>query len=297
MRDDLWLAITGLAEKQDGLVTTGQVMADVGRIGLERAVRAGLLRRVRRGVYVVRGAPRSGRTSVQAALSILGPDAVASHLSAAWLYGFLSDPPVPVDVTVPLGSHRAAHGVAVHRSDVPAHERAVVQGLAATSVARTIVDLAAVLPAGRVEKIVHEAVMRRLCRYEDVEAAVTRLRGRRGSARLQAMVGACLGDTPLEARWNRLIVGAGLPAPVRQHQVIVGGRVFVLDFAWPSAQVALETNGFDARRTRTGFDRDHDKVLALQSAGWTVYAVTGRTNPQAILPLIAQSIGANFIRG
>jgi very-short-patch-repair endonuclease len=297
MRPDHWRALTSLAVKQDGLVTTAQVTAlGIGRTALDRArASGGLLVPVRRGVHAVRGAPHSERTPVRAALMALGPDAVASHRTAAWLHGLLSERSAPIDVIVPVGSRRRAAAVHAHESELPPYQRTSLDGLPVTNPARTIVDLAAVLPAKWIERILNEAVMRHLCRYEDV--AGTLAPGRPGAAALRPILAACLGDTPLEAHWHRLLTEAGLPPPKRQFQVVIGGQVYVLDYAWPASRVALEANGFDAHRTRAGFDRDHDKALALQSIGWTLYSVTSRTDPAALLPLLTQSIRQKYSNG
>jgi very-short-patch-repair endonuclease len=290
MRPDHWRALTSLAVKQDGLVTTAQATAlGIGRTALDRArASGGLLVPVRRSVHAVRGAPQSERTPVRAALMALGPNAVASHRTAAWLHGLLSERSTPLEFWVPPGRRRRATGTQLREAELGPAERMHLDGLALTAPARTVADLATVLPAPWAERILHEAVMRRLCRYEDLATLV--VPGRPGAKFLRATLHDALGDTPLEARWHRLLVAAGLPRPKRQFQLIIGGRVYVLDFAWPTSRVALETNGFDARRTRSGFDRDHDKVLALQGVGWTVFSVTSHTPPDTILPLVQKCV-------
>lgn len=42
-------------------------------------------------------------------------------------------------------------------------------------------------------------------------------------------------------RWVRqVLLGAGLPEPVPQYQTVVGGRVFVVDLAYPDQRIAIE---------------------------------------------------------
>lgn len=85
-----------------------------------------------------------------------GPVAAASHRSAAALLaipGF--DRAGPVEVITPrLRRHRDSNH-RVHRwRALPDHHLTVVEGIATTRVARTLVDLAGVLPQGRTVRAV-----------------------------------------------------------------------------------------------------------------------------------------------
>jgi very-short-patch-repair endonuclease len=73
----------------------------------------------------------------------------------------------------------------------------------------------------------------------------------------------------------RLLVGSGLPRPVRQHQVEIDGKRYRLDFAWPSFRVAVEADGFAAHGARRMvFRADRRRSANLVSAGWRVVPVT-----------------------
>jgi hypothetical protein len=102
---------------------------------------------------------------------------------------------------------------------------------------------------------------------------------RRGSA----AVGALLDDlhdhgtatatrSDLEAAFLQLCVDHGLPRPQVNH--LDNGRE--LDFRWPAQRLVVETNGFAFHRSRTAFEDDHDKRLALEAAGWRVISLTWR---------------------
>ncbi|HEV7888747.1 MAG TPA: DUF559 domain-containing protein [Acidimicrobiales bacterium] len=220
------------------------------------------------------------------------PEGVVSHRSAAVLHGMMRAWAGPVEVTVAPGRLPRLTGAVPHQSVVLTEDRTEVDGIRVTSAARTIVDLAAALEPAWLERLLHEAVMRRQCAYADVAAVIDRTggRGRPGTEDLRRMLGESVGDSALEVRWHRLLVKAGLRPPARQHQLVVDGRVYLLDFAWPDAQVALEVDGFAAHRTRAAFDRDRAKVLALQSAGWEVLSVSARTAPDLVIALLRRSI-------
>jgi very-short-patch-repair endonuclease len=189
-----------------------------------------------------------------------------------------------VEITVRPRVQLTLQGVTAFEGRIGHDERAEVDGIAVTSVPRTLADLTTVLAPDWVERLVHDAVMRKLCEYEDVIAALDRV----GAERVRAALTDVVGTTPLEAKWHQLLCSAGLRPPARQHQVVLDGQVYILDFAWPDQRVAIEANGFAPHRTRSAFDRDHDKVLALKRAGWEVVSVTARTEPSAVIALLGQ---------
>jgi hypothetical protein len=122
----------------------------------------------------------------------------------------------------------------------------------------------------------------------DLAACIARIggRGRPGTRRVRAVVEArregATGDSPLEARWLRAFEELGLPRPVTGHQVVLAGRVFVLDLAWPDARVAVEVDGFAAHAGREAFDRDRARANALVNAGWRVFRATSRLEPATV---------------
>ena len=64
------------------------------------------------------------------------------------------------------------------------------------------------------------------------------------------------------------LVFGGLPPPAVQHPVVVRGRRYYLDLAYPQ-RVAIEYDGAD-HRTQRRARRDLEREAALASAGWRV---------------------------
>jgi AbiEi antitoxin C-terminal domain len=119
-------------------------------------LRRGKLHPVQRGVYAV-GRPLLTRLGVLfAAVQACGPGAALSHDAAAELLGIRRRRAGPIDVTVPAGKRRRP-GVSVHRSALPADDRAERHGVPVTGVVRTLVDLAPRLAADELEDAVNEA--------------------------------------------------------------------------------------------------------------------------------------------
>lgn len=137
----------------------------------------------RMGNRVVRlaGAPRTPHQSLMAACLEAGPSALASHESAAWLWGFERVPErhsltVGRDVTACVGWAN------VHRSrdwPVPGSLRL---GIPCTNPLRTLIDLAALSDADTLDSALDRALSTGLLTIQGVEAEICRLSrpGRRG---------------------------------------------------------------------------------------------------------------------
>jgi very-short-patch-repair endonuclease len=74
-----------------------------------------------------------------------------------------------------------------------------------------------------------------------------------------------------------LLRAAGLPPPVRQHEVVIGDRRYFLDFAYPDERVMIEIDGWEARGRRETFETDRARQNRLMLAGWTPLRFTARS--------------------
>lgn len=85
-----------------------------------------------------------------------------------------------------------------------------------------------------------------------------------------------LAESDLETLLCVLIERAGLPAPVLQHRVVVGGRRFRIDVAYPEQRVAIEGDGFEFHTDHDVFELDRVRQNALVLEGWRVLRFTWR---------------------
>jgi hypothetical protein len=119
----------------------------------ERLVREGLLVHLLLGVYLASDVPvlRGTRaTALRQALPprLVGPGTVCRE-AAAWLWCG-GEPPDYLDVVQPPGRGRAAGpGVVLHEATLPPQDTTVLDGLTATTPARTAADLLCTAPANR----------------------------------------------------------------------------------------------------------------------------------------------------
>ena len=244
---------------------------------IDGMVRARWLHAVFPGVYAVgrRSLSRKGRW--MAAVLACGPGALLSHRCAGALHGIHRAAPATIEVTVPTDRGRAIDGIRSHRCRcLEPQDRTAVAGIPCTSVALTILDLAAVAGRRPAERACDEAEVQRLVDLRAVEDVLRRSHGRRGAATLRAIlaehaVGTTLTRSELEERTLALCRRAQLPAPAVNADVAgASGRVYAVDFLWPAQRVVLETDGHAYHRTRSAVERDRRKEADLVTAGHRV---------------------------
>ena len=177
--------ISELAARQHGVVGRRQLLArGLKAHAIDDRIRRGALHHLYRGVYAL-GHPRpTGSGPYLAAVIACGEAAVASHRSAAALWCIRPSASARIDVTVPArGARKRTDGIRLHRSPLRPDEITVVDGVAVTTPARTLVDLADVLPRRALERCFDEAEYLRLdC------TGLLPVRGRPGSGRLSAVL-------------------------------------------------------------------------------------------------------------
>ena len=291
--------IAAIAARQRGVVSRAQLLA-VGIDGgaIERRIRAGRLHPVHRGVYLVGHRVMADRAREVAALLACGRGAIVSHLSAANLLHLLPYPanPRPVDITVVGRQAARRSGIRIHR--VRALDRRDVRPvdrIPATSAARTLLDLAAVLPTSQLERTLAEAQVRRLVTPRALQDQLERNPGRAGTRALRRVVdapgGPALTRSEAERRLLRIIRAAELPVPRVNARV---GR-YEVDFMWREQRLVAEVDGYAYHANRRAFERDRERDAALAAAGYTVLRLTWRqlvNTPEAVVARLAAVLAA-----
>jgi hypothetical protein len=287
-----------VATGQYGLVTRRQLLAQLSRAQVQGRVAEGRLVPVRPGVYRCAGAPPSWEQRLLAAC--LAGEAVASHRSAARLWNLGGIPALRLEVTVPLGRTLRLRGVRAHRSTLLGPEWATVhRGIPVTTPARTLIDLSAVASPPRVWEAVDQGLRERLITLEELRACFDLMagRGRRRVAHFRPILearqpGYDPGDSELEARVTWWLAAAGLPAPVRQHPVLVQDHRYRVDLAYPDLRIAIELDGWAHHGTRGAFDHDRERGNDLELAGWTVLRFTSRSPRDRVVRVVRAALDA-----
>jgi very-short-patch-repair endonuclease len=283
--------VGALAARQHGVVTRSQLRAlGVGESAIDARGSHGPLFRVYRGVYAVGHPTLTDHGRSLAAVLACGAGAALSHASAAALWGLRPRRGPRVDVTVPRGGGRARRGVLiVHRAALEADEVGVVDAIPVTTPARTLLDLADILPRRALERVLDEAHYLRL----DLRGLEPR-HGRRGAGRLRAVLdvhepGTTRTRSVLEERMLALCRRFNLPRP--EVNVELGGKE--VDFRWPEARLIVETDGWAAHGTRTAFERDRRRDAEHAAAGWRVMRFTDRAlrrDPAWVAARVAEAL-------
>jgi predicted transcriptional regulator of viral defense system len=145
-----------IAEGQAGYFTSRQAgEAGVDRSVLSRQVQAGRLRRVRHGIYRLIHFPAAPDEDLMVAWLETGPASVISYDSALVLYHLSDALPAEIHITVPRTASRRRPGIRLHTNRLAPEEITRRNGVAVTTVPRTIADVAA---SGLSEEFVIQAV-------------------------------------------------------------------------------------------------------------------------------------------
>ncbi len=277
-RRDIDDAIARLAERQSRLVRRAQVL-DAGGYDqlIRRRVGARRWTAVGPGVYETRPGPRGATFDLWRAVLCAGDGAVASHGSAARVHRLLSFNAGAPEVLVPHRTNQVVAGATVHRTrSLPASHRTVVEQLPLTTVARTIVDLAAHAPRRRLLGVVEEALSARRVTHDELSRCLADLSkpGRRGLVTAASVFGE-LGPGPpvdqsvLEARLHQLLADGGLP-PL-WPQLPFPGRILptgCVDGGYLDCRVILEVDGRRWHQRIEDLRRDRDRDNDAARLGW-----------------------------
>ncbi len=202
------------------------------------------------------------------------PGALLSHRSAAWLWGLTSRFTRPVEVTTPT---RRQSRVDIRIHSAPAlqpEDVASTEGIPTTSVARTLLDFAAVDP-WFIGKAVENAYRLNLLDLAAIDNLLSRSRGFRGVARLsEALIvyripGFTRSD--FERFFLAMSRSEGLPRP--SMNFVAAG--YELDAYWPTERFAVELDTYEYHGSPAAFERDRKRQEDLKLAGIEIVRITG----------------------
>lgn len=254
---------------------------------------AGRLHRLHHGVYAVGHTNLSLYGRCLAAVLTAGPDALLSHYSAGWLLGLTSTRPIPVHVTTPVPRKRR-DGVRIHRSETLMDcDRALEQGVPVTSVARTALDLAAVVRFRSLRRLIRRSEELEVFDLDDFRSVLSRNRGHRGTSPLERAL--AIYEPPrftrseLEREFLRLLEQAGLPRPITAF--VVAG--YELDVYWPELRFAIELDVYATHGAHEPFEEDRRRDEDLKLAGVELIRITGRRlelEPRQVIERVARHL-------
>jgi hypothetical protein len=213
------------------------------------------------------------RAHWMAAVLACGPGAVLSHLAAAALWAVRGGS--RVEVTVPRG-RKARPGIKLHYANLPADEVTVHHGIPVTTIARTHLDLSALVQRDELRGAFRQAEQLRLTDPLGVKALIERYPRKPGIPILRAVfeeaqLGLGIVRSELEERFQAFL-NPGLPKPLTN--VLIEG--IEVDCVWLDQRVIVELDGRSTHDTQDAFEQDCARDRRLEAAGWRVVRVTWR---------------------
>lgn len=265
-----------LASKRFGVVTRADLgLAEASWKCLRGRLATGEWNRVHRGVYRLGCKQPDLDEREMAALLAAGDEAVLSHLSAARRHGLDLPRDDSVHITIPARRKAKIRGAKVWRSrslragEVTTHRRFRI-----TSLARTILDLAAILDDHELRVALDSAVRNDRSNVKSIFRLLAwHGPGCRGIGRLRSLLeeyrhGGEVPDSALERLAFELAKATG-HQPRLQWKVRDRGRqVAEVDLAWPEVQLCIEVDGWAYHSSRDAFVRDRARDRALMGLGW-----------------------------
>jgi predicted transcriptional regulator of viral defense system len=281
-----------VAERQHGVISIRQLETTLGYSpgAVKRAVAAGRLLRLHRGVYAVGHRRISPYGYCLAAVLACGPNALLSHGSAAWLWGVSRYGPAPLHVTSPL-PRKPRPLIRLHHSRILTEaDRAVEESVPVTALPRTLLDCAAEHRSARLQRMLErseELMLFDLGPTEDLLQRSGRHAGRSALRRAIALYQPVpFTRSGFETLFFEAVLAAGLPRPATNF--VEAG--FELDLYWPEQRFAVELDTYATHGTNAAFERDHLRDEDLTLAGIEMIRVTDvrfHREPEAVLERVS----------
>jgi predicted transcriptional regulator of viral defense system/very-short-patch-repair endonuclease len=270
-------ALAELATRQHGVVATRQLEAlGYTKSSVAKSAKAGRLHRIHRGVYVVGQRRLTWEGRVIAAILASYPS-VASHLSAAWLWGLLGSRPEAVHITRRT-PHPRKRPFVVHTADLLPRDLTRREGIPVTSLSRTILDIAVTSRPRTVRRHLRIADDDlKLFDLREMEDLLGRTKGHKGQAKVRAALELYDGRpvftrSGLERRFLEVVREAGLPEPSMNH--FVAG--YEVDAYWEAERFGVELDVYETHGSRLSFEEDRERDDDFLHAGIETTRVTGR---------------------
>ncbi|MBK9698462.1 MAG: DUF559 domain-containing protein [Propionibacteriaceae bacterium] len=237
---------------------------------LSRWCRAGRLARLLPGVYVHPASTGDVDTRVRA-VCLKVPDAVLCDAVAARFTAWPSAVPQIIEVSTRT-RRRPAKGFRFVRRPIPPEDALHRGGIAVTSAALTAVDSASHDKGSRIDDLLRT----RRATLEGLASVLQRCPGRVGN-RVRRRVLRRSRSHPwsiAEREYHDLFDRHRIRGWVANHPVMIQGRQFWLDIAFPALRVAIEIDGYEHHSSRAAFTEDRARQNALVIAGWRVLRFT-----------------------
>jgi hypothetical protein len=255
---------------------------------IQGLVEDGELVRLRAGVYAPRiaeeGIAKRIRARmlqhVQAAAQRLTTEHWFSHSTAAVLWGCWTwklDGLVHVtQLQNPCIRREVERTTRRHWTSLPTRDRAVVAGVAVTSLERTAVDCARALRPGPA-LVVLDAALRKGADRRVIADIVEESRGKRGVRQARELIplAVATSESPGESIVRWVALDAGLRPPETAIPVVTDIGKFWVDLGWADLKIGIEFDGEEKYSGKYGDPdavrrQERERQAALEREGWII---------------------------
>lgn len=211
-----------------------------------------------------------------AAVLACGEAAGLSHACATALWEIRPYNGVWIDVTTPSRAGRASRErIRLHRSSIfDAGDITTRRSIPVTTIARTLLDIAAQITEPSLARTVEQTEIRRLFDLKAIERTLARHPTHPGRAKLTRALALYRDDeftrSTLEVVFLGLCDAHGIPRPLVNH-IVDGDEA---DFFWREPRVIVETDGRATHFTLSAYERDRARDARLVALGYRVLRFT-----------------------
>lgn len=279
---NLYPEVVARASHRFGLITRQELRAlGLSHTSIHRLVQAAFLIPIHPGVFRLPG-ERTWFQALEAARLYADPlCALACGRSAGALWGLAGVPPGRIEIMTRRRLRSRGGVVYRQRPSWPESDAARVKGVLATTLERTVLDLAALVPP-EVFDIALDSALR-------IDTSIDRIAerfqfharsGRRGTTvTRRALEERIVERVPLESALERAFLTVvrrfDLPVPLPQYEVLENGQVLArLDFAYPDLKIGIELDGYAHHSGRGAFERDRVRLSQLAARSWRILVFT-----------------------
>jgi hypothetical protein len=211
-----------------------------------------------------------------------GRGAALSHRSAADKRSLRPTSRFAIDITTTRQGGRRLRGIEAHTSaTLLERDVELVDGIRCTTVARTMLDLAAAEPRRVVERVFDQAEVLEVLDARQIDDVLARAGGHRGAGVLRAVrdehvAASTLTRSELEELFLAICRRGGLPAPAVSAWIALEPAGYEPDFLWRDQNLIAEVDGRTVHATRKAFEHDRRRDQRLMLAGYRVVRFTWR---------------------
>ena len=269
--------VEGLLVRQRSLVTLAQLEeAGVDKDKRYRLVKRKVLQKGAPKVFGLAGVENSYERRLLAAQMSPTCLSLVSHSGGAYLWDNVVLPELFVEICVETDFPLKISGVRTHRT-MRLHEddRSERKGIPCTSFERTLCDITTRLSEYQLGRVLDDGLRRKVASLTRLKDCAERLES--GPGRHMSKIRSLLasrdpdynpGGSRSELNVLDIVREFELPEPEQQFKVVVKGKTYFLDYAWPDFRAYCEWYGLPWHIGASAVTHDNNRITAMSGIGW-----------------------------